>query len=67
MRDGNPNNKKNWKVVCSLCGAEFPDKETIDLADGHYQQEHPEEDGIHFHTVWVGKGPAPRGYKRRKK
>jgi hypothetical protein len=59
MRDGNPANQQNWKVVCSICGAEFADTETINLADGHFQQEHPGE-SIQFHTIWVGKGPTPK-------
>lgn len=67
MKDGNPSNKQNWKIVCSLCGAEFEDDEIIDLAHGHYQEEHPEEEGIHFHTVWVGKGPEPRGNRLNKR
>lgn len=36
------------------------DIETVDLADGHYQQEHPGED-IAFNLVWIGVGPAPKG------
>lgn len=53
---------QNWKLVCSACGAEFPAHETIDIAAGHTQQEHPELDNAHFSTVWKGKGPAPRKF-----
>lgn len=66
MRDGNPDNPHNWKLVCSFCGAEFGDKETIDLADGHFQKDHPDEEGLHFNKVWVGKGPEPKGNRLRK-
>ena len=59
MRDRNPSNKQNWKVVCSVCGAEFDDAETIDLADGHAQQMHPELVNPHFNVLWVGLGPKP--------
>lgn len=62
-RDGNPANKHNWKLVCTHCAAEFLDIETVDLADGHYQQEHPGED-IAFTTVWQGIGPTPKGGPR---
>lgn len=60
MRDGNPNNNQNWKLVCTVCGAEFLSNEKIDLAAGHFQQEHPELDQPNFTTVWMGKGPAPK-------
>jgi len=60
MRDMNPANGENWKVVCSHCGMEFFDAEQIDLTDGHYQQEHPGEP-VAFNTVWVGVGPPPKG------
>lgn len=59
MRDGNPRNKQNWKLVCSGCGTEFPDDETVSLVDGHMVDAHPDIDGIHFNLVWVGKGPPP--------
>lgn len=66
MRDGNPANNHNWKLVCSACGAEFANDETINLADGHAQQEHPDVEGIHFTMIWVGKGPAPKSPGRRR-
>lgn len=59
-RDANPGNMHNWRIVCSACGAEFAKDETINLADGHAQQEHPDVDGIHFTLSWVGIGPKPR-------
>lgn len=62
-RDGNPRNKHNWKLVCTHCGAEFLDIETVDLADGHYQKDHPGED-IAFNMTWIGIGPAPKGGPR---
>jgi hypothetical protein len=61
-RDMNPSNGANWKLVCSLCGAEFAMVETVDLADGHYQQDHPGEK-IAFNTLWQGVGPPPKGRK----
>lgn len=63
-RDGNPRNMNNWDLVCSMCAARFSMTETIDLADGHFQKDHPGE-GIQFTTVWAGVGPAPRGGFRR--
>lgn len=60
MRDGNPANNQNWKLVCTLCVAEFLMNETIDLANGHFQEKHPGEKP-NFTTVWIGKGPTPRG------
>lgn len=65
MRDGNPRNMQNWKVVCSACGAEFAPDETIDLTSGHFQQEHPDIEGVHLNTIWCGKGPEPRGNRAR--
>lgn len=62
-RDMNPNNKANWKLVCSHCGADIHEKETIDLADGHFQKEHPESE-IAFNLVWIGIGPEPKGRKK---
>lgn len=61
MRDMNPSNKQNWKLVCSACGADFSMDETINIADGHSQQEHPDLDNPHFNIVWVGIGPKPKG------
>lgn len=61
-RDMNPNNNANWKVVCSHCGSELHDTETLSLADGHFNQEHPGEK-LAFNLVWVGIGPAPKGRK----
>lgn len=61
MRDMNPSNNQNWKVVCSACGADFQMDETIDLADGHFKQEHPNLETAHFNIVWVGVGPKPKG------
>lgn len=61
VRDMNPNNKQNWKLVCSACGADFSMDETIELADGHSQKEHPDLKHSHFNIVWVGIGPKPRG------
>lgn len=60
-RDGNWRNFKNWHIVCSHCGAEFNDAESIDVTgeSGHYAEEHPGEP-VAFSTVWVGKGPRPR-------
>lgn len=63
MRDGNPANHQNWKLVCSACGAEFANDETIDLLGGHFVTEHPDLDTPHLNTIWVGKGPAPRQAK----
>jgi hypothetical protein len=57
----NPSNPRNWKVVCSVCGAEFAMDETIDLADGHPQKEHPELEHPNFNLVWIGIGPKPKG------
>ncbi len=63
-RDMNPNNKNNWKLVCSLCAADIHNTETIDLADGHFQKEHPGE-GINFNLVWIGIGSHPPNRKRK--
>jgi hypothetical protein len=60
MRDGNPRNTHNWKLVCSVCAAEWLDGETIELAAGHFQEAHPDLTEPNFTTVWVGKGPRPR-------
>lgn len=60
MRDGNPANSQNWKLVCSVCGAEWEDAETVGLASGHFAEDHPELDNPSFTTVWVGKGPRPK-------
>lgn len=60
MRDANPRNQQNWKLVCSVCGAEFENKEVIDLANGHFKQDHPDLEHPAFATVWVGKGPLPK-------
>lgn len=66
MKDGNPANKQNWALVCSACGAEYQDTETVDLVTGHWQQEHADLDEVpSFNTVWVGKGPAPKGHRLR--
>lgn len=64
-RDMNPDNKKNWKLVCSVCGAEFLDIETIDLQTGHTQEEHPDRPMPEFNLVWVGIGPAPKPRKAK--
>lgn len=61
MRDGNPANKQNWKLVCTACGAEFEMTETINLANGHFQEEHPDLEMPHFSMMWCGKGPKPKG------
>lgn len=63
-RDMNPSNNANWKLVCSACGAEFAMDETLDLAEGHFQAEHPDLDNPHFNTIWVGIGPAPKRRRR---
>jgi hypothetical protein len=52
---------QNWKLVCAACAAEFLPGETIDLVDGHYQEDHPDLEKPHFNMVWIGRGPAPRG------
>lgn len=60
MRDRNPSNGDNWKVVCSDCGAEFLPTEVIDLVAGHFQEEHPDLDKPHLNVIWVGIGPKPK-------
>lgn len=60
MRDRNPSNNANWKLICSVCGAEFAETEQIDLAQGHAQQEHPELEHPSFNLMWVGIGPKPK-------
>jgi hypothetical protein len=65
VRDGNPANRENWALVCSVCGAQFQMAETIDLVAGHFASEHPDLENPHFNTVWVGKGPPPKRKGRR--
>lgn len=65
MRDGNPANRQNWKLVCSACGADFRDDETVDLMGGHFAEEHPDLETAHFNTIWIGKGPTPKSRRKR--
>lgn len=60
-RDRNPNNKANWCLACSACGARYLDDERIDLAAGHWKVEHAAElgDTPQFNIVWIGVGPKP--------
>jgi hypothetical protein len=62
-RDGNPANPHNWRLVCSVCAAEWPASDKIDLVGGHFQKEHPDLPNPAFTTVWAGIGPQPRGAK----
>lgn len=65
MRDMNPSNPNNWKLVCSACGTEWASGETIDLAEGHFKEEHPDLENPHFNTIWVGVGPSPKPGKHK--
>jgi hypothetical protein len=60
MRDRNPANPDNWKIVCSACGTEWANDETIELVGGHWEKEHPELEKPHLNTIWIGIGPAPK-------
>lgn len=61
MRDGNPANNQNWALVCSGCAAQYDNVENIDLANGHWQQNHLDiGETPSFNLVWIGKGPAPK-------
>lgn len=66
MRDGNAANKQNWKLVCSGCGAEFANDETVSLIEGHHQESHPDMETPAFNLMWVGKGPKPKGPKEHR-
>lgn len=69
--DANPANRNNFRLVCSACGAEFENKETIALdaetGETHWSREHPELENPHFNMIWVGIGKAPKPNQVRRR